>query len=70
MEDMPLVARKELIDALQLDLSGPNGLLGEPRETLPQAPSRWYPTGFLIPSEADEEQRADPNSNEELDQAG
>ena len=29
---------------------------------LPQAPSRWYLTGFLVPTDADEGQRFDPNS--------
>ena len=61
--------RSELIDALRLDLVGPTGLLGTPNETLPQAPSKWYLTGFLVPTEADEAQRVDPTSDDELDQA-
>lgn len=61
--------RSQLIDALQLDLVGPIGSLGTPNESLPQAPSRWYLTGFLVPIEADEAQRADPTSDDELDQA-
>ena len=61
--------RQELVDALQLDLVGPGGVLGDPKEVLPQAPSRWYLTGFLVPTDADEEQRCDPTSNDELDQA-
>ena len=61
--------RSRLIDALRLDLVGPMGSLGTPNETLPQAPSRWYLTGFLVPTEADESQRVDPTSDDELDQA-
>jgi hypothetical protein len=34
--------RKELIDALRLDLVGPDQGPGTPNEFLPQAPSRWY----------------------------
>lgn len=61
--------RSQLIDALRLDLVGPTGALGTPNEILPQAPSRWYLTGFLVPTEADESQRVDPTSDDELDQA-
>ena len=61
--------RSKLIEALQLDLVGPTGNLGDPREALFQAPSRWYLTGFLVPTEAGESQKADPTSNDELDQA-
>lgn len=61
--------RSQLIDALRLDLVGPMGSLGTPNEILPQAPSRWYLTGFLVPTEADESQRVDPTSDDELDQA-
>ena len=60
--------RSSLIDALRLDLIGPMGSLGTPNETLPQAPSRWYLTGFLLPTEADESQRVDPTSDEDVDQ--
>lgn len=65
----PTDVRSQLIDALRLDLVGPMGSLGAPNETLPQAPSRWYLTGFLVPTEADESQRVDPTSDDELDQA-
>jgi len=64
----PVTIRRALIDALRLDLVGP-----EPedatheRELLPQEPSRWYLTGFLVPREAPEEQRRDDSSDEELD---
>ncbi len=61
--------RHQLVDALQLDLIGPIGALGDQAEILPQSPSRWYLTGFLVPTDADEGQRCDPTSNDELDQA-
>ncbi len=62
--------RSRLVDALRLDLVGPSDNLGDPSEVLPQAPSRWYLTGFLVPLEADEAQRADESSTEEVDQQG
>ena len=61
--------REWLIDVLQIDLIGPTGPLGNHNEVLPQTPSRWYLTGFLVPTDADEGQRCDPTSNDELDQA-
>ncbi len=64
----PIEVRSQLIDALRLDLVGPIGSLGTPNETLPQAPSRWYLTGFLVPTEADESQRADPTADDDVDQ--
>jgi hypothetical protein len=64
-----LDVRKDLVDALQIDLIGPTGPLGNHKEILPQTPSRWYLTGFLVPTDADEGQRSDPTSNDELDQA-
>ena len=62
--------RGRLVDALQLDLVGPSVDLGNPDEVLPQAPSRWYLTGFLVPLEAGESQKTDESSTEELDQGG
>ena len=53
--------RRYLTDALRIDLIGPRP---EPEdaalqhERLPQAPSHWYLTGFLVPSGAPAEQRA------------
>jgi len=66
---LPLEVRRNLINALQIDLIGPTGPLGNHNEILPQTPSRWYLTGFLLPTEADESQRCDPTSDDELDQA-
>src|SRR5207248_8407514 len=42
-------------------------------EVLPQAPSRWYLTGFLVPIDAGEGQKADESAVEgvdELNEAG
>ena len=36
----PLEVRQELVDALQLDLVGPTGSLGNHKEVLTQSPSR------------------------------
>lgn len=62
--------RSKLVDALRLDLVGPSGTLGDANEALPQAPSRWYLSGFLVPLGADQSQRASEDSAEDLDQAG
>ena len=60
--------RQELVETLQLDLIGPRPQdLALERERLPQTPSRWYLTGFLAPTDAPEEQRAQ-DSEEELDE--
>lgn len=50
--------RTEIVKALKLDLVGPepDGRLGDPGERLDQAPSRWYLTGFLVPTNAPPEQ--------------
>jgi hypothetical protein len=66
----PLEVRKGLVDALRLDLVGPSDKLGNPAEILPQAPSRWYLTGFLVPLDAGASQRADEQSAEELELGG
>src|SRR5205823_13597908 len=62
--------RTELVKALKLDLVGPAENLGNPEEVLPQAPSRWYLTGFLVPIGAERSQRSDETASEDLDQAG
>ena len=60
--------RHYLTDALRLDLIGPRIQdTALQHERLPQAPSRWYLTGFLVPSNAPDEQRAQDNE-EELDE--
>ena len=60
--------REHLVRALRLDLIGPRledeSLL---HERLPQAPSRWYLTGFLTPAGAPDTQRAQ-DAEEDLDE--
>ena len=62
--------RSSLLDALRLDLVGPEPGLGNPSEVLNQFPSRWYLTGFLVPTEAKEEQKNDVDADDELEAAG
>jgi hypothetical protein len=62
--------REDLISALRLDLIGPGPGHPHESETLPQAPSRWYLTGFLVPYEAPESQRRDAVSDEQIDLPG
>ena len=60
--------RRYLCDALRLDLVGPRPEDAALRhERLPQAPSRWYLTGFLAPGDAPEEQLAQ-DDEEALDE--
>jgi hypothetical protein len=70
-DEAPVEVRSQLVDALRLDLVGPDPTrgLGLPDEVLPQPPSRWYLTGFLVPLDADQTQRSDETSTEELDGA-
>ncbi len=62
--------RQQLVEALRLDLIGPDPVrnLGTPDEVLPQWPSRWYLSGFLVPPDAPEEQRAEEGSDDDLDE--
>jgi hypothetical protein len=62
--------RNKLVDALKLDLVGPQADLGNPAEVLPQSPSRWYLTGFLAPLDAPAEQRSDADADDDLDSGG
>jgi hypothetical protein len=61
----PVDVRGRLVDVLRLDLIGPAPGLSNPSEVLGQAPSRWYLTGFLVPRDAGEEQKAEEESTEE-----
>lgn len=65
----PVAIRSQLIDAVRLDLVGPGEAPGNDAEVLPEPPSRWYLTGFLVPLESDEKQRSDESGTDELDQA-
>jgi hypothetical protein len=48
--------RQQLVDALQLDLIGPSwDDVARRHERLPQPPSIWYTTGFLVPNSFQEE---------------
>jgi len=60
--------RASLVEALDLDLIGPWPGHALEREKLNQVPSRWYLTGFLVPSGAGREQRSEETSAEEVDQ--
>ena len=61
--------RASLIDALRLDLIGPssNEATHDAYETIPQAPSKWYLSGFLVPYEAKLSDRTDADSNDSFD---
>jgi len=41
--------RSKLVEALRLDLIGPDNGHAFAHELLPEPPSRWYLTGFLVP---------------------
>ena len=64
----PVEVRGKLVDALRLDLVGPDEGLGDPHEALPTAPSRWYLTGFIVPFDAGESQRRDEDDDDEPDE--
>jgi hypothetical protein len=59
--------RKDLVEALRLDLVGPDNAHPFAHELLPESPRRWYLTGFLVPTSAPAEQRSDALGDEELD---
>lgn len=56
--------------ALQLHLVGPHDSIGDVTELLPQHPSWWYLTGFLVPFEAGESQANDADAGDDIDGAG
>ena len=66
----PVNIRSELIDALTLDLVGPAPGLGNANEVLNQFPSRWYLTGFLVPTEASDDQKQDDDAGDEMEELG
>ena len=63
----PVEVRCQLLEALRLDLVGPENGTELEAEILPQAPSRWYLTGFLVPLEAGEAQKSDETANDDFD---
>jgi hypothetical protein len=64
----PVDVRSQMVRALGLDLIGPDRGSELLNEVLPQAPSRWYLTGFLVPIDADEQQKADEAATEGVDE--
>jgi hypothetical protein len=62
--------REHLVQALGIDLVGPDRGSLLLNEVLPQSPSRWYLTGFLVPVDADESQKTDETAVEEVDSGG
>ena len=66
----PVEVRRGLVDALRLDLVGPDNGSDLEAEVLTQAPSRWYLTGFLVPLEADPAQKSDDTAQDEFDFEG
>ena len=65
---LPVEVRADLIHALRLDLVGPTNDGPLATEELPEFPSRWYLTGFLVPSGASLEQRSDAEADDSLDE--
>lgn len=59
--------REQLVQTLRLDLIGPTNDHSFANELLPEPPTRWYLTGFLVPTNAPVEQRFDETSTEEID---
>lgn len=64
------MVRSELVEALRLDLVGPDNDHVFANELLPEPPSRWYLTGFLVPTGAPLPQRTDETVTEEIDSGG
>ena len=62
-----LQVRADLVEALRLDLVGPGHAHAFAHELLPEPPSRWYLTGFLVPESAPIEQRSDEGSRDDVD---
>lgn len=63
-------ARAKIVEALRLDLVGPWPGHAFEHELLPENPTRWYLTGYLVPEAAPVEHRSDVESKEEVDAAG
>src|SRR5258708_10336188 len=62
--------RDGLVEAIELDLVGPQPGGPHESETLPIPPSRWYLTGYLVPFMAPESQRREVTADDELDLIG
>ncbi len=59
--------RRTLVETLRLDLVGPNNDHEFAHELLPESPTRWYLTGYLVPTDAPIAQKCDETSTEEID---
>jgi hypothetical protein len=59
--------RAGLVDTLCLDLIGPDNDHPFANELLPESPTKWYLTGFLVPTDAPITQKFDETSPEEID---
>lgn len=59
-------ARTKLIETIRLDLIGPDNDHECASELLPESPTKWYLTGYLMPTGAPEEHRFDSESLEEI----
>ena len=59
--------RQNLVETLRLDLIGPDNGHAFANELLPESPTRWYLTGFLVPTNAPIAQRFDETSTEQID---
>jgi hypothetical protein len=58
------------VDALKLDLVGPWPGHAFASELLPENPTRWYLTGYLVPESAPVEHRSDADAKDEIDAGG
>jgi hypothetical protein len=56
--------RSQLIKALEMDLIG-----AKPDEILPEAPTKWYLSGFLAPYGVPQSDRSDDFGDDEIDEA-
>ena len=65
-----LEVRERLVEALRLDLVGPGADHELAEERLPgwERPSKWYLTGFLIPSDTPFEHRSDADEDDPVDE--
>ena len=63
--------RRQLLDALRLDLIGPGNDGPLASEALPKTrPETWYLTGFLVPTDAPDRQKHDAESEDTADAGG
>lgn len=60
--------RSKLVEALKLDLVGPDNTHPFAHEILPQSPRRWYLAGFLVPKAAPKEAKHSKDDEDEGEQ--